>query len=91
LPGVGEKSDHRESDEGTHSAGVVVTGETVIGGGEEGGDVEVGAESGESGAPGVVVLVDGEEGGLVADVGYVFVVEVVEAFDEGGGAAESGD
>jgi hypothetical protein len=38
-----------------------------------------------------VVLVDGEEGRLIADVGYVSVVEVVEAFDEGGGAAEGGD
>lgn len=37
----------------------------------------MGSESGEGGAGGVVVLEDGEEGGFVADVGYVCVVEVV--------------
>lgn len=45
----------------------------------------------EAGAAGVVVLEDGEEGGLVADVGDVLVVEVVEAGGEVGGAAEEGD
>lgn len=45
----------------------------------------------EAGAAGVVVLEDGEEGGLVADVGDVLVVEVVEAGGELGRAAEEGD
>lgn len=38
-----------------------------------------------------MVLEDGEEGGLVADVGDALVVEEVEAFDEGVGPAEEGD
>jgi len=38
-----------------------------------------------------VVLEDCQKGGLVADVGYALVVEVVKAFDESGRAAEYGD
>lgn len=41
--------------------------------------------------PGVVVLEDGEEGGLVADVGDALVVQEIEAGDEGVGAPEEGD
>lgn len=44
----------------------------------------------EGGTTGVVVLEDGEEGRLVADVDQTRVVEVVEAGGEGGGAAEGG-
>jgi hypothetical protein len=51
----------------------------------------VGAAGREARAPGEVVLEDGGEGGLVADVGDVLVVEIIEARDEGGGAAEEGD
>lgn len=51
----------------------------------------MGARGGFAGPVGVVVLEDGEEGGLVADVGYALVVEVVEAAGELGWAAEEGD
>lgn len=45
----------------------------------------------EGGSPCVVVLEDGEEGRLVADVGDALVVQEVQAADEGGGSAEEGD
>lgn len=46
------------------------------------------AESREGGAPGVVVFVHCEKGRLVSYVGYVLVVEVVEAANIGCGATE---
>lgn len=48
----------------------------------------MGAESRKSGAPGVVIFVHCKEGRLVAYVGNVLVVEVVEAANIGCGATE---
>ena len=83
LARVGEEAHHGEGDEGAHGAAVVVAREAVRGRGEEGGDVEVGALGREARPAGVVVLEHRQEGGLVADVGDVLVVEVVETADEG--------
>ena len=59
LARVGEETHHAEGHEGAHCAAVVVAGETVGGRGEVARDVGVGAEGGEGGAAGVVVLEDG--------------------------------
>lgn len=45
----------------------------------------------ERGPPGVVVLVDRGEDGLVADVEEAGIEGEVEAGDEAGGAAKTGD
>ena len=82
LAGVGEETHHREGNEGAHGAAIVISGQAAVGGLEVGGDVEVRAEGRESGASGVVVLEDGEKGGLITDVGDLLVVQVVKSGDE---------
>ena len=90
LARVGEEAHHGEGDEGAEGAAVVVSWQAAVAVGEVGWDVEVGAVGGAAGAAGVVVLEDGEEGGLVADVFNVGFVQVVEAGDEGCGATHVG-
>ena len=90
LAWVGEKPHHRKCGKRAQRAAVVVAGESAVGVAELGGDVGVGTLCAEGGTAGVVVLEDGEEGGFVADVNETRVMEVVEAFDECGGAAEGG-
>jgi hypothetical protein len=88
LPRIRENSHHSQGGEGTHGAGIVVSRETIGFCEEFGGDVEVRAGGGETWSSCVVVLVDGEEGLFVANVGYIGRVVVVEAFDEGVWATE---
>lgn len=91
LTRVGRESHHGEGEKGAHGSRIVVSGQTVKSGGEETWDVEVGAFGGETGTAGVVVLVDGEKGGFVANVSDIFLVEVFETGNESLGAAEGGD
>lgn len=49
------------------------------------------ALSGQSGPAGVVILKHSEECGLVPNVGYACIVEVVKTADERRGPAEEGD
>lgn len=91
LARVGEEAHHGEGDEGAHGAAVVVAGQAVVGRAEEARDVVVAAARRQRRAPRVVVLEDGEEGRLVADVGDVGVVQVLEAAHELGGPAEGRD
>ena len=79
LPRVREQPHHGEGDEGAHGTAVVVAGQACRRGREEGWNIEVGAQRRESWTPCVVVLEYGEEGWLVAYVGDVVVVEIVEA------------
>ena len=81
LARVGEEAHHGE---------VVITRQPVGHGREEARDVEVVALGRQARAARVVVLEDGQERGLVADVGDVGVVEEVEAADEGGRPAVEG-
>ena len=87
LSRVGKEAHHDESHEGAHGAAVVVARQSVGRGAEELGDVIVGSFGGQSWPSSVVILEDGEEGRLVADVCDVLVVEIVQAVDEAGWAA----
>lgn len=82
---------HRQGGERAHGARVVVPRETGHGVVELRGDVEMAVLGAESRSACVVELEDGEEGLLVAYVEQAGGVEVLEALDEGGGAAEGED
>ena len=91
MAGVREEAYHGESNEGAHGAAVIISWEAAISGLEVGWDIEVRPLGREGGAAGVVVLEDGEESGLVADVGDLLIVEVVESVDEGCWSSKVGD
>lgn len=82
LARVGEKSQHGEHGECTHGAGVVVSWKTGLGRVERMRDVVVSPFSRQTWTAGIVVIVHGEEDGLVADVSQSRLVEEVKAGDE---------
>lgn len=72
------KAHHAECNIGTQSSRIIVTRQTIVSDAEGAWDVVVNAASRLRGPASIVELIDGEERRLVADIGDVLVVEVIQ-------------
>lgn len=91
LPRIGEQAHHRHGHEGAHGAGVVVARQPAGSRGEVGRDVIVSSASGLGWSAGIVVLVHGQESGLVPNIRDLIVVHIIQSTDERRWPPQEGD